>query len=288
MQMTCNKPSVVFGYKLPSFSFLVFALFFASCERGTVETSEDPVSWPEINRFDDIAFQADGYARVEDLKAVRELMADLLLAGKALTKESIPANVADPQQVELILGDLSNLVSGLAVEELDDATLADLVLGLHPVIAKLIDAAGMPHIHANEGPNSGFLFPAFDGEGKQTGTIEIKLHDDAGDLEVWLKKGGYEGEPWRLPLDTTLTLDFPAESKTVTLAVRDTERNEDESGESTIFEGATNYFIFPGETGTDASWLMGADFAAKVELSFAGATTGSFILRPHVHRKDGE
>ena len=246
------------------------------------------MSWPEINRFDDIAFQADGYARVKDLTAVRELMADLLLAGKALTKESIPANVADPQQVELILGDLSNLVSGLAVEELDDATLADLVLGLHPVIAKLIDAAGMPHIHANEGPNSGFLFPAFDSEGKQAGTIEIKLHDDAGDLEVWLKKGGYEGEPWRLPLDTTLTLAFPSEGKKINLAVRDTERNEDESGESTISDGQTNYFVFPADTGVDASWLMGADFAAKVELSFEGATTGSFVLRPHVHREKAE
>jgi len=288
MQMTCNKPSVVFGFKLPPFSFLVFALFFASCERGPVETSEDPVSWPEINRFDDIAFQADGYARVKDLTSVRELKADLLLAGKALTKESIPANVADPQQVELILGDLSNLVSGLAVEELDDATLADLVLGLHPVIAKLIDAAGMPHIHANEGPNSGFLFPAFDSEGKQAGTIEIKLHDDAGDLEVWLKKGGYEGEPWRLPLDTTLTLAFPSEGKKINLAVRDTERNEDESGESTISDGQTNYFVFPADTGVDASWLMGADFAAKVELSFEGATTGSFVLRPHVHREKAE
>ena len=285
--MICNKSAFTSPNKL-FFVLLAFASIVVSCERAELETVQEQVSWPEITRFDDIAFRADGYIRVEDISAVRELLADLLLAGKALTKESIPTNVADPQQVELILGDLSNLVSGLAAEELDDATLADLVLGLHPVIAKLIDSAGMPHIHANEGPNSGFLFPAFDGEGKQTGTIEIKLHDDAGDLEVWLKKGGYEGEPWRLPLDTTLTLDFPAESKTVTLVVRDTERNEDESGESTIFEGATNYFIFPGETGTDASWLMGADFAAKVELSFAGATTGSFVLRPHVHRKHGE
>jgi hypothetical protein len=285
--MICNKSAFTSPNKL-FFVLLAFASIVVSCERAELETVQEQVSWPEITRFDDIAFRADGYVRVEDISGVREVLADLLLAGKALTKESIPTNVADPQQVELILGDLSNLVSGLAAEELDDATLADLVLGLHPVIAKLIDSAGMPHIHANEGPNSGFLFPAFDGEGKQTGTIEIKLHDDAGDLEVWLKKGGYEGEPWRLPLDTTLTLDFPAESKTVTLVVRDTERNEDESGESTIFEGATNYFIFPGETGTDASWLMGADFAAKVELSFAGATTGSFVLRPHVHRKDGE
>ena len=250
--------------------------------------SETPVSWPEITRFDDIAFRADGFTRVEDLSAVRELLDELLEAGKAVTTDTIPPNVADAQQVELLLGDLTNLISDLGADELDDASLEDLVLGLHPVIATLIDAAGMPHIHANEGPNSGFLFPVFGVEGKQTGTIEIKLHDDAGDLEVWLKRGGYEGEPWRLPLETTLTLDFPSEGKKVTLAVRDLERNEDESGESTIFEGVTDYFVFPAETGIDASWLMGPDFAAKVELSFAGATTGSFVLRPHVHRNPVE
>jgi hypothetical protein len=33
---------------------------------------------------------------------------------------------------------------------------------------------------------------------------------------------------------------------------------------------------------------MGAEFAAKVELSFTNATTGSFVLRPHIHREKGE
>lgn len=278
----------MFGTKIQSFFFLIFAFFFASCERGVEESTEDKVSWPEITRFDDVAFRADGYVRVEDLPAVREFLPDLLEAGKAVKNASVPSNVADRKEVELILGDLKNIIVGLEKEGLDDDSLADLVLGLHPVIAKLIEAAGMPHIHANEGPNSGFIFPVFDNEGKQTGTIEIKLHDDAGDLEVWLKHGGHGGEPWRLPFDANLTLAFPAEGKTVTLAVRDRERNEDESGESTIFEGTTDYFVFPADTGVDASWLMGAEFAAKAELSFDGATTGSFVLRPHVHREKSE
>ena len=74
----------------------------------------------------------------------------------------------------------------------------------------------------------------------------------------------------------------------MTLAVRDQDRDEDESGASTIVDGNTNYFVFPGETESDASWLMGADFAAKVELSFGDTTTGIFVLRPHIHRKDEE
>jgi hypothetical protein len=288
MQMTCNNfPFKIHQCFIPSLSISV-ALIFGSCDRSLSEIEEETVSWPEINRFDDLAFQADGLARVEELGTVRELLTELLKAGKAVTPISVPSNAADPQQIELILGDLNSLLDGLAAENLDDVSLENLVLGLHPVIAKLIEAAGMPHIHANEGPNSGFLYPVFDQAGNQTGTIEIKLHDDAGDLEVWLKRGGYKGDPWLLPTATVLTLNFPVLDRNVSLAVRDHDRNEDESGASTIVDGNTNYFVFPGETESDASWLMGSDFAAKVELSFGDTTTGIFVLRPHIHRKDEE
>ena len=286
--MNCNKIISEFNTAVLPFCLIALAMIGVSCEPNETTRDEETVSWPEITLFDDVAFRADGYVRVEDLPAVRELLPDLLEAGKAVKNASVPSNVVDRKEVELILGDLKNLIVGIGKQGLDDDSLADLVLGLHPVIAKLIEAAGMPHIHANEGPNSGFIFPVFDNEGKQTGTIEIKLHDDAGDLEVWLKHGGHGGEPWRLPLDANLTLAFPGEGKTVTLAVRDRERNEDESGESTIFEETTDYFVFPADTGVDASWLMGAEFAAKAELSFDGATTGSFVLRPHVHREKAE
>lgn len=260
----------------------------SSCERTDTKTKEEEVIWPEIVHLDNLAFRADGLVRVKDLAAVRVLLSELHLAGVAVTPSTIPSNAADPQEVELILYDLANLVSGLATENLEDGLMENLVLGLHPVIAKLIEAAGMPHIHENEGPNSGFLFPVFDVKGKQIGTTEIKLHDDAGDIEIWLKRGGYDGEPWRLPIDTVLTLEFEGLEKKVSLAVRDRVRNEDESGATTIYEGTTDYFVFPGETQANADWLMGSEFAAKVELSIGDATTGTFVLRPHIHRKNGE
>ena len=274
--------------KFSPLTSLILILSLCSCERSATNTDSETVSWPEITEFDNIAFQADGFVRVKDLEAARKILDDLMIAGRAVTSTSIPSNAANPEEIGLILSDLENLVSDLGAKTLDDSSLENLILGLHPVIAKLIEAAGMPHIHANEGSNGGFLFPIFDRNKEQTGTVEIKLHDDAGDLEVWLKSGGYEGDPWRLPTDTTLTLNFPALNKSVTLAVRDQDRNEDESGASTIIEGNTNYFVFPGSTDEDASWLMGADFAAKVELRFEEATTGSFVLRPHIHREKSE
>ena len=274
--------------KFSPFISLLLILSLCSCERNATNTGDETVSWPEITEFDNIAFQADGLVRVKDLEAARKILDELMKAGRAVTSTSIPSNAAKPEEVGLILSDLENLVSELSAENLDDSSLENLILGLHPVIAKLIEAAGMPHIHANEGPNGGFLFPVFDVDGKQNATVEIKLHDDAGDLEVWLKKGGYDGEALLLPTATILTLDFPALDRNVTLAVKDHERNEDESGNSTVVEAKTNYFVFPGETGVDATWLMGAEFAAKVELSFTNATTGSFVLRPHIHREKEE
>ncbi len=244
--------------------------------------ADGAVAWPELAAFDEIAYVADGHARTGDLSAVASARVQLLETGRLITIATIPSNAADRSQVEATLGDLRSLIDGLAAEQ-DEEALSSLVLGMHPVIEELMKAAGMPHVHANEGPKGGFRFPVFGADGAQVGTAEIKLHDDAGDLEVWLTRGGHGGEPWRLPVGQALTLAFPDLERDVTLAVRDAERNQDESGAATVVDGATDYFVFPGSTDADASWLMGAGFAAKVELRVEEATTGSFVLRPHVH-----
>ncbi len=249
---------------------------------GDSGAPESTVAWPELVAFDELAYQADGFARTEDLAALASCQEPLLALGREVTAETIPDDAADVRQVETVLGDLQSVIEALGREE-EPAQAAPLVLGLHPVIEELMKAAGMPHVHANEGPKGGFRFPVFGAEGAQVGTAEIKLHDDAGDLEVWLTRGGHGGQPWRLPVDTALALRFSDLDRDVVLAVRDRERNEDESGTPTIVDGTTDYFVFPGATDADASWLMGAEFAGKVELRADDATTGSCVLRPHVH-----
>ncbi len=267
---------------------LLFCLWLATsaaCTRDDGDAS--PVAWPELVQFDELAYRADGLARTDDLISVEGMRMDLVDAGRAVTPSTIPANAADPRLAETLLADLGSLVEGLS-SSTDPETTTVIVLGLHPVIESLMDAVGMPHVHANEGPNQGFLHPVFNTEGEQVGTAEVKLHDDAGDIEIWLSEGGYGGDPWRLSLDTKLQLELPALERTVELAVRDRDRNEDESGASTIREGLTDYFIYPGESGMDASWLMGSEFAARAELRIDQATTGPFVLRPHVHREAGD
>lgn len=148
------------------------------------------------------------------------------------------------------------------------------------------DDEGHGHDH-DAGGSDGVVAQVLQGEEK-VGWLRLKLHDDKGDLELWLARDGEFAEPFDLPLDQTITVTFTdKESRTAELAARNREQNEDEDGTPTARDGKTNYFIFPGDRGADASWLKGADFLATVKVSFAADgkdyTTSQFVLRPHTH-----
>lgn len=143
---------------------------------------------------------------------------------------------------------------------------------------------GHEHHHT---PHHGIVTPFSAGK-TQAGFVELKLHDDKGDLELWLTKDEAGNQPYDLALDSVITVTFPQlDNKTVELRVRNKDKNEDEDGKGNIRNNASNYFIFPGDTGADASWLVGKDFASEVIISFSSGdakhTTASFKLIPHTH-----
>ncbi len=140
------------------------------------------------------------------------------------------------------------------------------------------------HDHA---PHMGMMVPFTAGQ-VQAGFAEIKLHDDKGDLELWISKDAAGEQAMDFPLNTIVTVTFPKlDYKMINLKIRNAEKNEDEDGNGNIRDGKTNYFIFPGDSGADASFLMGKDFVADAIISFdAGGrafSTKSFPLSPHIH-----
>ena len=144
--------------------------------------------------------------------------------------------------------------------------------------------SGHSHSHAL---HDGVMAPLFAAQ-RQVGYAELKLHDDKGDLELWLSHDDDGKLPLDLPLNTKITVFFPQlATQAVTLRVRNDARNEDENGQGNIRGGQTNYFIFPGDTGADATFLMGKGFASETAISFVvngvTYTTQAFTLRPHVH-----
>ena len=144
------------------------------------------------------------------------------------------------------------------------------------------ESSNIPHT-----PNHGIV-TAFRSENKLKGVVEIKLHDDKGDLELWLTKDKAGTKPYDIPLNSTITVLFPnMEQGTVELKVRNQQRNEDENGKLNIRDQKTNYFIFPSSSGDDASFLVGEKFVTDVVVSFTidgvTYTTDEFKLRPHTH-----
>jgi len=139
------------------------------------------------------------------------------------------------------------------------------------------------HVH---GPHDGVV-AAF-GEGTSSGYLELKLHDDKGDLELWLNQDDKHARPFDLPLDATIEIEFTDKSgRKVTLRPRNKTNNEDESGVANARDGKTNYFIFPSQPGEDASWLQGKEFRATVIVRFTrdGVAFASQKLKlaPHSH-----
>ena len=151
--------------------------------------------------------------------------------------------------------------------------------------------AGLPldgHGHEHkEGPHHGI--PAtFSGAGPSAGHLELKLHDDKGDLELWLYQDAEHSKPFDLPLAASVEIEFiDADGRKVSLRPRNTEKNEDEAGEPNVRDGGTNYFIYPSKEGEDASWLKGKAFQSIVIVRFSldgkESVSEEFILKPHVH-----
>lgn len=136
-----------------------------------------------------------------------------------------------------------------------------------------------PHIGVMASFNSGQT---------KSGFVELKLHDDKGDLELWLTKDKDGSEPFDLALDSVIQVSFPElDSKVVKLKIRNDKENEDENGQGNIREKKTNYFIFPGDSKADPSFLVGKKFSSKVIVSFTSEgvkySTKPFKLSPHTH-----
>lgn len=124
--------------------------------------------------------------------------------------------------------------------------------------------------------------------GADAGWIEVKLHDDKGDLELWMTTDKSGKVALDLPADATITTTFVDHARRVVkFAPRDTDQNPGEDGKPNMRDGKTNYFIFPGKTGADSAWLIGKSFQsiAFVEVEAGGQKMRSeeLVIRPHSH-----
>ena len=140
------------------------------------------------------------------------------------------------------------------------------------------------HTHSHT-PHHGIVKPLKSAAG-DIGFIELKLHDDKGDLELWIT-ADEKGQPFDIALGSKIKVTFLDLDKIAMLRVRNTDQNEDEDGQGNIRNDKTNYFIFPSLDGESADFLKGKSFSSNVVVSFEmdgeRYQTDSFVLVPHTH-----
>lgn len=211
---------------------------------------------------------------------------------KTASGKAVPAMTVIMTPVEATNGNATTFVgsdAGIA----NIADFAGTVIGEidgKPVSGEFAAAnAGHGHVHT---PHDGIIAMLKNAEDAVVGYVELKLHDDKGDLELWLAKNRELSEPIDIPVDSEITVSFlDLGQKVVMLRARNNDQNEDEDGKPNLRNGKTNYFIFPDDSGQDPSWLMGAKFKSAVRLSFdfngKTYTSEEFVLVRHTHA-DGQ
>jgi hypothetical protein len=207
------------------------------------------------------------------------------LAALAAALEPLAANAPDPERAAGMLANLARAADQLAHEADEGAPAEDPLARLLQVLelARRLDpasaAAPLEPVHV-AGPSGGVLAQLRDASGNPAGWAEVKLHGDAGDLELWLARDIRITSPLAVPVTAAAKLELAAPGRALELRVRDSAANKDERGRATVADGRTHYLVYPGETGADASWLKGEDFRSRARLSVEGLTA-EFDLTPH-------
>lgn len=173
-------------------------------------------------------------------------------------------------------GDLAKVKSGLVAGD------EVVVRGNYQLQFARSDAPGMLTTGKHEG-----LVARCSIDPKREVFAELKLHDDKGDLELWLTSDREGLSPYGISLSEEVRVELAENKRSVTLKVRDTTENKDEDGVSHLKSGRADYFIYPGTSGDSAAWLSGISFIDEARVSFSenGDTISCewVTLLPHSH-----
>jgi len=129
------------------------------------------VQWPALRTFDEMTHRADALVDAKKIAELRKLAPELLLSAQAVATELPPVGAKNADRVKLLQSDLITLCDALLEhEKMEDASLSMTAQAMHPLALQLMEAAGLPHVHApadqaqNEegghgvGPNGGYVF----------------------------------------------------------------------------------------------------------------------------------
>ena len=128
-------------------SLLLSFVYLAGCRNRVV------VQWADLKQLDDLAERCQALCAQKDVPALRQLAADVKGAAITVALDPVPDGARRAAEVNTLQGDLSTLADAINDPAQQDGTeLTALLAGVHPIVEKLMEAAGVPHVHEAE-PN---------------------------------------------------------------------------------------------------------------------------------------
>jgi len=109
------------------------------------------VQWPALKQLDDLAEQCEALCDAKDVAALRQIAGTVKTAAITVARDPLPAGARQPAEVTALQGDLNSLAAAIHdPARQDGAELTAILAGVHPIVEKLMEAAGMPHVHETE------------------------------------------------------------------------------------------------------------------------------------------
>jgi hypothetical protein len=117
-------------------------LVSTSCSR-----SGGVVEWPALKEMDEWAEKGEGWADDNKIAEMHQGLAGLCAAAEKLSTSPVPSNAKDPAAVTQTMTDFRDVLKQLSKPNLPDDDLKASVAAVHPLVEKLMSAAGLPHVH---------------------------------------------------------------------------------------------------------------------------------------------
>ena len=105
------------------------------------------VEWPALKEMDEWAEKGEGWADGGQVGEMRKALPEIITAADKLVASPVPANAKSAAMVTHTMGDLRDLLLQLKKPSLSDDDMKTQVAAIHPLVAKLMEEAGLPHVH---------------------------------------------------------------------------------------------------------------------------------------------
>jgi len=109
------------------------------------------VQWPDLKRLDDLAEKCEALCDLKNVQGLREVAGTVKETALTVASDPLPAGTKSPVEVKTLQADLKTLANAIHDPAAQNgAELTDLLAGAHPIVEKLMEASGIPHVHENE------------------------------------------------------------------------------------------------------------------------------------------